>query len=142
MAAAARAALELVADPAVAPYLHARPTALGPAAAAQLERGRDRLLRWAWALLGSGYGVRRGEAFWAVHRPGDPRNCLVLCADEAAARDAARWWVGPPVVVTRVPPDHPLPETYVALGVALQWRRPAWLDGGGGGPQKKSGGFQ
>lgn len=131
MAAAALAALELVADPAVAPYLRARAPE-GAQAAAQLARGRELLLGWAWRLLGAGYGVARGREFWAVHLADDPRNCLTLCTDEAAARDAARWWAGQGRLhVTHVPADHPLPEAYVALGVALQWRRPSWL-----GPQK------
>lgn len=122
-----RSALELVADPAVELYKHARPEAMGAAAASELRRRYLALLRHCWDLLRRAYGVRRG-GFYAVHHVGDPLNCLVLTPRGDQAELVARWWAGSrPVTVTAVSSAAPCPEAWVAMGVALHWERPAWL---------------
>lgn len=112
-------ALELVADP----------------AAEALKRGRAPLdrevyrdaIRHVWALLKEAYGIELGADFFSVHRENDPLNCLALTPSAAEAADVARWWAGPPVSVTPVCAVERAPERWVAMGVALHWRRPAWL---------------
>lgn len=121
----ARAALELVADPAVLVHKDARPECQGDAA---LRQQCHALVAWCWALVEAAYGVRPGAEFWSVHRPGDPRNCLTLAASQAEAEGVLAWWAGPAMQVTWVSSADPLPERYVALAVALHWRRPPWLD--------------
>lgn len=112
-------ALELVADPAARALV---------APAAPLDRGvyRD-AIHHVWALLKEAYGVELGADFFSVHRRDDPRNCLALTRSAAEAARVARWWPGPPVCVTPVCGVDRQPERWVAMGVALHWRRPAWL---------------
>lgn len=106
--ASARAALELVADPWVSVD----------------EHNAQDLLRWCWDLVGEAYGVSRQDPFWAVHRAGSPRNCLTLCTTEACAQEVVRWWPGGSVTITPVAPGARDAEHYIALAVALHWRRP------------------
>lgn len=111
-------ALELVADPAAAP--------LRGAALLDRELYRD-AIRHVWAILQEAYGVQLGADFFSVHREGDPRNCLLLTPSAAEAEAVARWWAGPPARVAAVTGVERCPERWVAMGVALHWRRPAWL---------------
>lgn len=125
----ARAALELVHDPRVHALKFARPSS--PEAAAELERQCAAMLRHVWPLVATAYGCHEDQ-MWAVHLAGDPLNCLALAPTRRAAEDIQAWWPGPPVGVTRVLQSQEaretvLPETYIAMGVALHWKPPAWL---------------
>lgn len=131
-----RSALELVHDPAVDVYKNARAAPLGTIARHELHRRCTALLRHCWRLVGDAYGPFGGEdpcgegprdGFYSVHRPGDPRNCLALAAHEAQARQVVQWWPGPAMVVSHVPADAEAPEAWIAMAVAMLWRRPAWL---------------
>lgn len=123
---AARTALALVHDPLVAAIKFARPQT--EASRHELDRRCAAMLRHVRRLVLAAYGVDASRPFWAVHPPGDPLNCLVLTHDEAAARDAASWWAGREVVVTRVTPETPDPERFLAMAVALHWAPPPWLE--------------
>lgn len=106
-----RSALELVHSPA--------------AEACRVDPTRCRgLLRHVWAILQEAYGIVQGRDFYAVHRTGDPRNCLLLTRDEVQATRVRDLWAGPPVEVSVITAVDPLPERYVALGLALHWREP------------------
>ena len=82
------------------------------------------LLRHAWAILKEAYGVVLGRDFFAVHRVGDPRNCLLLTRDEGQAARVRDLWAGPAVEVSAVTGVDPLPERYVGMALALHWRDP------------------
>jgi hypothetical protein len=113
----ARAALELVHDPLVAAIKFARPAG----AVARAELGRQCAAAWRRArrLVKLHYDVDVTRSFWAVHRPGDPLNCLALTHDPQAAGNVAAWWAGPDVAVTLVEPGHA--HRYMAMAVALHW---------------------
>ena len=119
----ARAALELVSDPCVQ-HLKAAGTS-SDLPDASLRAAYVACLRHCWALVHDAYGVAPGTQFFAVHRPADPRNCLALCATAADARGVAAWWPGAPVVVTAVSSVEQVPEAWISMGVALNWRAPA-----------------
>lgn len=82
------------------------------------------LLRHAWAILKEAYGVVLGRDFYAVHRVGDPRNCLLLTREEEQAVRVRDLWAGPAVEVSTVTAVDPLPERYVGMALALHWRDP------------------
>lgn len=120
----ARAALELVHDPRVAAIKFAHPA--GDVAQAELARQCKAVWRHVRRLVERHYDVDATQPFWAVHRPGDPLNCLALTRDPQAARNVAEWWAGPNVAaVTRVEPDQA--HRYMAMAVALHWKAPPWL---------------
>ena len=113
------AALELVHDPG-AELVKVDPARLGPPARAELRRRQDAALRRAWAVVADAYGVDGRRPFYSVHRAGDPRNCLMLCAREDEAARIAAAWPGPRVQVSRAEPGDG--ERFIALAVALHWR--------------------
>lgn len=119
----ARAALELVHDPAVHALKFARPSTA--AAAAELRRRCRAVLRHAWKLVADAYRVSPANA-WAVHLPGTPLNCVALVPTREAAEEVSAWWPGHPLQVSHVP-SSPVPEQHIAMGVALHWTPPAWL---------------
>lgn len=89
------------------------------------ERRRSHsLLRHAWAILKEAYGVVLGRDFYAVHRVGDPRNCLLLTREEEQAVRVRDLWAGPAVEVSAVTAVDPLPERFVGMALALHWRDP------------------
>lgn len=127
-----RAALELVHAPEVVPFKAPWSDRLPAPVLARLRRADEALLRHIWSLLEDAYGVEADGhepgLFYSVHRAGDPRNCLVLTPDAATADRIAELWAGMwDVEVSEVCPEHPTPEAYVALAVALHWTPPAWL---------------
>jgi hypothetical protein len=123
-----RAALELVHDPRVAIFKGLVPEALARPASVDVFRQRcHAMIRHVWALVDAPYGVRLGRDFYAVHRAGDPLNCLALTEDPAQAEGVARCWPGPPVEVSVVSSVDRVPERWIAMGVALHWSAPDWL---------------
>lgn len=111
--------------------LHALELVHAPEAAAIKARGgpderrrSHELLRHAWAILQDAYGVVLGRDFYAVHRVGDPRNCLLLTREEEQAVRVRDLWAGPAVEVSTVTAVDPLPERYVGMALALHWRPP------------------
>lgn len=109
-----RVALELVADPVLR-------------AVVDDPLDSERLLHHAWGLVKSAYGVSLGRDFYSVHRVDDPRNCVWLTTKAEEADNIARWWPGYQVTVTPVTAVDRWPERWIAMGVALHWRRPEWL---------------
>lgn len=120
-----RRALELVHDPAVEVLKRAAPT--GAVARSELQRRCAALLRHVWRLVRRAYHLAPDGAVWAVHRPGDRRNCIALAHGHTSASMIAAWWAGPAVTVTRVDPQDPDAEEFIAMAVALHWTRPPWL---------------
>lgn len=131
----ARAALELVHDPAVEAIKNADLGHLGPGGAEGLRQQCVRLLKHCWDLVEKAHGVRAGTEFFAVHRPGDRLNCLTLTPSEAEAGAIQRLWTRD-VVVTCVTPVDVFPERWIALAVALQWVGGPGGPGGPGGDKK------
>lgn len=110
-----RSALELVHDPKAATLFEGDKD----------ERRRlHAVLRHVWAILKETYGIVLGRDFYAVHRVGDPLNCLLLTRDEGQAARVKDLWAGPPVEVSAVTGVDPVPERFVAMGLALHWRAP------------------
>lgn len=110
------AALELVHDPGVA-SLKRVPTVRTEA----FRRQCLLAIRHVWGLLQHAYGVRLGRDFYAVHRPGDRLNCLLLTSRLEDAERVRALWPGPPMMVSAVTSMDPMPEAWVAMGVALHW---------------------
>ena len=115
--------MELVHDPLVAAIRFARPA--GDAARAELARQCGAAWRHARRLVERHYDVDVARPFWAVHRPGNPLNCLAITHDPQAALNVAEWWAGSDMAVTLVEPDHA--HRYMAMAVALHWQAPTWL---------------
>jgi hypothetical protein len=121
-----RLALELVHDPCVAAFKS--PTAM--AAVESRDSARQlclAMIRHVWALVEPAYGVRVGKDFYAIHRPGDPRNCLTLTTSLDQAERIVAWWAGPAMSISTVTSMETLPERWIAMAVAVHWAAPAWL---------------
>lgn len=122
-----RAALELVHAPETRLFREVVGEDLSPGAREHLWRLDCAMLRHAWLILERVYGVRHGQAFFSVHRAGDPRNCLLLTADADHAARVASLWAGSPAEVAEVQAGDEVQERYVSLALALHWHSPTWL---------------
>ena len=123
-----RAALELVHDPAAQAYKTAPAADVPPLGPEDLKRRYIGIINHVWALLKTAYGIRLGQDFYAVHLEGDRLNCVALTPDADAAESIRRWWPGTaPLAVSAVTAVERVPEAWVAMGVALHWKAPAWM---------------
>lgn len=125
-------ALELVADPAVAPFRRRCLGAWRCSEAAEARRQLSAMLAHVWDLMNAAYGVELGKDFHAVHHARDPLNCVMLSPDARHADRVVEWWPGPGEVVrTAVTAVEAMPEYWVRVPVSLAWDRPHWLESRG-----------
>ncbi len=126
-------ALELVADPAVAPFRRRclgvwRQPGVPRSDAAEARRQLSAMLAHVWDLMNAAYGVELGKDFHAVHHARDPLNCVMLSPDAKHADRVVEWWSGPGEVVrTTVTAVETTPEYWIRVPVSLAWDRPHWL---------------
>jgi hypothetical protein len=140
-----RAIAELIADPALAVYKNACPSALSPQAADVLQRHCRGLLDHCWAGVRQYYGVRRDQPFCAVYQ-GTRLSIVLLTTDAERAVAAAANWHGTKPSIAVVVGDSATvfelngkmelvrqrlvlghAEAWVALPAALAYTAPPWL---------------